>query len=203
MTRIMMTICLMVVLVGMANAATVELNPTDWGIVDSANPDTSYWEGTSNSYIGKQSAGNHRFFVKFDLPSEIGANANITSAILSISANDPGYNDPNIRGTLTYVADDSWGSTLTYNNQPGTSGSDYNVDIAFGWARYPSEELVGMFSENGGETVSMRLRCSIENVTSVYNWIDQDSSKLTIEYVPEPATIGLLTLGFGFLRWKK
>ncbi len=202
MRRVMVVCVMVVVAVSMSYGTTVVVEPTEWGTVNSANPDTSYWEETGNTFIGMQgqSNGNQRFFVKFVLPPEIGPNSNITSVQFSIAGSDP-WSDAGLYGVLNYVPDDSWNSTLNWNNQPGVSGENYKVDISYGWADYYSEELVGMFSEGGGEVVSMRLRCSVENVPFAYDWIRQGSARLIIEYVPEPATMVLLCPGMlGLVR---
>lgn len=185
----------LVVLGGVSQAAVI-VQPSDNASVyytdaASGNNNGSTWLGSAGGEIDRK-------FLKFDLPAQIGAHSNITSAVLTLGSQNP-TGLAAAYGVLEYVADDSWTSAgITWVNQPAATGAGYNVSIPYTfWYGNPSGELKDAFSEGGDDTLSFRLRGNIEDVNqSVYDKVSLagGDTYLTIEYVPEPSGAALLLI---------
>jgi len=180
-----------------ASAATIQIQPSHVGYLDTFDSNTdSIWLGSAGGSYGRK-------YLKFELPAEIGAHGNITSAVLTVAARNPAEN-PNAYGVLEYLPDDSWTpATLSLINQPTPSGGTYDVPMpSSAWTMYSSGDLSGAFTEGGGDTLSLRLRGHVEDTSQlVYNQVSTSAGNvyLAVEYaVPEPSSAGLLLCGLIF-----
>ena len=220
MKKVVITICLGVLgFACLAGADTITIS-TD---ADAGNyngtPDTNYGTGNFNLNAGASKKG----FFHFDV-SAIPAGSTINSVQMKVYVNWVQASDAYY--VKLYKVDNEWAETeVTWNNRKtgiawNTPGGDYSTLVGDGY---------GLGSTKGWKTVAAGANL----VNLVQGWLDGtipnygvvlqregssggqrgldsreggNAAYLSIDYtpVPEPATIGLLTLGmFGLFRNKK
>lgn len=179
-----------------ASATIINVNASEiqglYQTASSSGTVASVWLGSTPGEIDRK-------VLKFTLPAEIGANSNIVSAMLNVAAYNPGGFTA-VHPVAEYLPDDTWTpATITWANQPAPSGSTYNLPVPVGgWNIYSSPDFSAELTEGGGETVSLRLRGNVEDMTQLaYNHVSLDTGNvyLTIDYVPEPSSAALLIGG--------
>jgi large repetitive protein len=109
--------------------------------------------GTEINIWTRGGADKARAFVRFTLPAK--GSCTLASATLELFGSS-GTTDGTTRVLVANRAASSWGeSTLTWNNQPGTSGTAATttvVDGFFGWSSWTVTANVSAMYASGGET---------------------------------------------------
>ena len=205
MRKILLVLGLVVVLgfVGQAQADTMTLYPTDDTYAEGGSPDLV--RGAENTITYGWGAGAVSAYLLFDLSSLAGAT--VTSAEFTITQSQAiGYP---LYSYLQDLSSDAWDeATGTYNNIPvGVNGELSNLGPIAGEGAgvhhtfASNATFVTAMQGSVGGTAGFRL----DGVADPsYNPIiyskegaatDADKPYLTIEYIPEPATLGVLILG--------
>ncbi len=217
---VMVMLSLVMMLGVVSQADTMTLYPTDDAATYSHYPDSIggvQSNGTPYNYLWlvNSSWDVREGFLKYDISSLSGKT--VTSATLTVTLYATQGDDSNTVN-LNYCNDDSWNEgAITYNNQPsdrqslGTSITINSADPAGTSYTFASTSNFVNAIKNDSGLLTLRLLSA---------WGDYDQSRakiyskegagstdaykayLTVEYVPEPATIGLLAFGFGFLKRK-
>jgi hypothetical protein len=150
---------------------TTSLTPTQDAHVEENNPTNNYATGVDLKVKSHATNDDRRAYVQFNLPS-IPANCSLTSATLRMFLNGT-------QGTRTieaYAAAGSWTETgLTWNNQPGFTGSAATVSNTAGFVTFTvTSQVQAMYSSTN---YGFMLKDSVEeSATSFENKFDSDEN---------------------------
>lgn len=194
--------------------------------VDSSETTTNYGndqqlsiQGSTEDFFALGSV--KQTYLSFDL-SEIPDNAEITSAVFAINlieTNDGGFQTIDPYASLHYVEDDNWTqATITFDTAPANNTDHIDEQTLMEDAGYYYWDL---FSNAGDYNWSDYVIDLDDNrITLMIRTLDQDlnnnayfhSSESTIEntqpylsitYIPEPATIIILSMGTLMIKRRK
>ena len=139
------------------NGSTQTASATKDAYVDSLLATSNFGSGSSVSVQSSLVTGNQRVLVQFSLPS-VPAFCSVTAATLQLYASSSASS----RTIDAYAASASWTETgVTWNNQPGTSGSAASSSSGSGSRTWDvTTEVQGMYS---GTNNGFLLRDSSES----------------------------------------
>ncbi len=212
-------------LVSTSWATVVTLDAVADSHVASNSADYNYGTETGLSVYNKSTNTGCKAYMRFELPADFGTATSATMRIVVSYQGKPWNSSYNVYGLNDTASGQDWGeTTITWNNAPAndtSSSSDFTSDAtnvgSFGVTGYKhvnevgaaktvsTAELLSFINADTDRAVTLMI-----NDINTYNASNAFASRenttyaapqLVMDYtpIPEPATIGLLTLGFGFL----
>ena len=200
---ISLVVFLIAVLFALGSVEAAIVYPVDDASVINTEPDTAHPDGNILTWTAYMSGGRGRSYIKFQTAS-LPPLSLVTAVTLNLYQYDAGGFVPWV--SICNVSDDSWSQdTLTWNNMP-SAGSTINLkDIGFEhqWVSFDlfsnGEWNYQADLEDGFASFLIK---SDESGDERHNFYSSEEEVvgdfrpyLQVWYIPEPATIAMLTLG--------